>query len=151
MFRGGFIVLFTLMMVGGLTACAKRPPSVPRVPPAASEEAKRLKAPFGDTRLASSEIVADGKELYEGKGRCVVCHGVDGKADVAAARMHKPHPPRDFTDCDFHNRRTDGELFWVIKYGSPGSGMQALVPNMLTEEEAWHIVAYERSFCKGQG
>lgn len=145
-----FMVLFALM-VGGLAACAERPPAVPRVPPSASEEAKRLQAPFGDTRLASPEIVAGGKRLYEGKGRCVVCHGTSGKGDGPAAHMHKPHPPRDFTDCAFHKQRTEGELFWVIKYGSPGTGMQALVPHVLTEDEAWQIVAYERAFCKGQG
>ena len=46
--------------------------------------------------------------------------------------------------------RTDGEIFWIIENGSLGTGMQALVPAMLSEEEAWKIVAYVRSFCKTQ-
>jgi mono/diheme cytochrome c family protein len=62
--------------------------------------------------------------------------------------MQATHPPRDFTDCAFQQARDDGELFWVIKYGSPGTGMQALIPNILNEEEGWKVVAYLRSLCK---
>jgi hypothetical protein len=36
----------------------------------------------------------------------------------------------------------------VIKNGSPGTGMPALLKGgVLTEEEAWTIIAYERTFC----
>ena len=51
--------------------------------------------------------------------------------------------------ASFTKKRNDGELFWVVKNGSPGTGMPALVKgNVLTEEEAWTIIAYERTFCK---
>ena len=33
--------------------------------------------------------------------------------------------------------------------GSAGTGMVSLVPAAITEEEAWTIINYERSFCKG--
>ena len=62
--------------------------------------------------------------------------------------MHRPHAPRDFTDCRFQGEREDGELFWIIKNGSPGTGMVQLVPGMLSETEAWKLVAYIRTFCK---
>ena len=111
------------------------------------EEALSYKAPFGDSRTAPPEIVAAGKALYEGKGRCDFCHGISGKGDGPAAHMQPLHPPTDFTNCAFQEKREDGELLWILKYGSPGTGMQPLIPALLSEEEGWKVVAYVRTFC----
>ncbi len=137
-------LLFAVVILSG----ASRPPTEDRVPEAHSEKAKALHAPFGDTRTASVEVVAAGKALYDGKGQCSLCHGISGKGDGPASHMQANHPPRNFTDCAFQKEREDGELFWIIKYGSPGTGMQALIPHMLNEEEGWKLVAYLRTFCK---
>lgn len=131
-----------------ILSCAEsRHPTVDRVPSSSMAEALSYKAPFGDARAAPPDIVANGKKLYEGKGQCSLCHGVNGKGDGPAAHMHGIHPPRNFTDCSFQKEREDGELFWIIKNGSPNTGMKSLIPSMLTEEEGWKIVAYLRSFC----
>jgi len=137
------LVLAVVLLMG-----VAPPPTKNRVPTAHSDKAKALHAPFGDARTAPAEIVAAGKILYEGKGTCPLCHGIGGKGDGPASHMQTAHPPRNFTDCAFQQARVDGELFWVIKYGSPGTGMQALIPALLTEEEGWKVVAYLRSFCK---
>jgi len=129
-------------------SCGSRPPIDDRVPPAHIEKAISLKAPFGDARNASPEIVDAGKALYEGKGTCHLCHGVNGKGDGPATHMHVKNHPRDFTDCAFQMDRDDGELFWIIKYGSAGTSMPATIPNLLSEEEGWKVVAYLRTFCK---
>lgn len=144
----GVALLATLAL--GILSCAGHPPLEPRVTGAQAEEAKRLTAPFGNARRAPADIVAAGKVLYEGKGACFYCHGLRGRADEPGARMFTPNPPRDFSDCNWHNERTDGEIFWIIKNGSLGTGMQALIPGMLNEDEAWRIVAYVRAFCKTQ-
>lgn len=143
----GSITLGLVLSLATLS-CGSRPPIDDRVPTAHLEKAIALKAPFGDARQASSEIVAAGKALYEGKGTCHLCHGISGKGDGAAMHMHPKNPPRDFTDCAVQRDRDDGELFWIIKYGSPGTAMQALIPNILSEEEGWKVVAYLRTFCK---
>lgn len=140
-------VLLLALALGSLS-CVERHPTEPRVPEHRMEEAHSWQAPFGDARQAQPEIVAEGKKLYEGKGSCVLCHGIEGKGDGPAAHMHRPHAPRNFTDCQFQKARTDGELFWIIKYGSPGTGMVPLVPGTLSEEEAWKLVAYVRTFCR---
>ncbi len=44
--------------------------------------------------------------------------------------------------------RTDGEMLWILKNGSPGTAMVSFVPLTLTEEEAWHVILYARSFGK---
>ena len=141
-------MLVGLMLTVVLLTGVAPPPTKNRVPTAHSDKAKALHAPFGDARTAPAEIVAVGKTLYGGKGTCFLCHGVDGKGNGPASHMQTAHPPRNFTDCAFQQARDDGELFWIIKYGSPGTGMQALIPALLTEEEGWKVVAYLRSFCK---
>lgn len=142
-----FAFVILSLILSGLS-CAERHPLQPRVPEHRMEEARGWKAPFGDAWAAQPDIIAEGKTLYEGKGACFLCHGLSGKGDGPAAHMHRPHAPRDFTDCSFQKARADGELFWIIKHGSPGTGMVPLVPGTLKEEEAWKLVAYLRTFCK---
>ncbi|HSL02584.1 MAG TPA: c-type cytochrome [Nitrospiraceae bacterium] len=145
----GFFMLPAMMAVATIAAGAPLHPAEDRVPPSAMKEALSYKAPFGETRTAPQEIVAAGKALYEGKGSCHLCHGISGKGDGPAAHMQK-HLPTDFTNCAFQKEREDGELFWIIKYGSPGTGMQPLIPALLSEVEGWKVVAYVRTFCAGQ-
>lgn len=126
----------------------EKDPLKPRVPPAESDEAKKLTTPlFKKAKQAPAKIVEEGKALYEGKATCFNCHGKAGKGDGAAGAMLDPGP-RDFTNCEFQKKRTDGELFWVVKNGIQGTGMMALTPMVVTEEEAWKTIAYVRSFCK---
>lgn len=145
----GFRVLVSIIgiFIAVVTACATRHATEDGVPPSAKQEALSYKAAFGEARTAPPEIVAAGKALYEGKGRCFFCHGMSGKGDGPAAHMHATNGPRDLTDCVFQKERTDGELFWILKYGEPGTGMQRFIPGQLSEEEGWKIVAYIRTFC----
>jgi len=146
-----YFMLPAMMALITIAACAPRQPTGARdVPPSAREEALGYKAPFGDTHTAPPEIVAAGKALYEGKGGCHLCHGISGKVDGPAAHLNLANPPSDFTSCAFQKEHKDGELFWIIKYGSPGTGMQSLIPALLSKEEGWKVVAYVRTFCAAQ-
>ncbi len=112
-----------------------------RVPPDQIEEARTWKNPFPNT----SENIEKGKKIFHGKAFCVTCHGKDGKGlgNIPGLRGKLP---RDFTDKAWQATRTDGELFWILKNGSPGTDMASFVPLVLTEEEAWHVLLYVRSF-----
>jgi cytochrome c553 len=93
-------------------------------------------------------LIAKGKALYEGKAFCKVCHGPDGKGlgkDIAPGSLKGPLP-RNFTDKKWQAARTDGELFWILKNGSKGTAMAPFIPLILTEEEAWQVLRYVRSF-----
>lgn len=144
-------ILITMMMffTGNLAlAGTERDPLKPRVPKEQRGAAKKLKSPFyKNSKKASPDIVAEGKKIFEGKGTCFNCHGKTGKGDGPAGKVLNP-APRNFTNCKFHKKRKDGELFWIIKNGSPGTGMVPLIPSAITEEEAWKVIAYERSFCE---
>ena len=132
------------LLVGGLTWAADPAVLRPRVPRDQIEAARTMTNPFP----ASEEMIAKGKALYEGKAFCKTCHGADGKglgADIAPGSLKGPLP-RNFTDKAWQAARTDGELFWILKNGSKGTAMASFIPLVLTEEEAWQVLQYVRSF-----
>ncbi|WP_447969590.1 c-type cytochrome [Nitrospira sp. M1] len=139
-------VLF--LSAGMAVAGPEKDPLKPRVPAAERGKAKKMKTDlYKRAKKASPEIIAEGKKIYEGKGTCVNCHGKSGQGDGPAGAVLTPGP-RNFTNCKFHKKRKDGEMFWVIKHGSPGTGMVSLNPSAINDEETWKVIAYERSLCK---
>ena len=116
----------------------------PRVPAEQIEAARSVTSPYP----FSSEMIDKGKKLFEGKAFCRACHGADGKGlgkDIEPGSLKGPLP-RNFTDKAWQAARTDGELFWILKNGSPGTDMASFIPLVLTEEEAWQVLSYVRSF-----
>ena len=110
---------------------------VPRVPPELLEDVREHESPF----LESPEILEEGRQIYFGKGLCVTCHSKNGMG------VRLPgHSPRNFTDSKWQDLRTDGELMWVLKNGSPGTGMPIRVGKVITEEEGWKVIQFIRSF-----
>lgn len=134
-----------LLLSASVVGAEEKDPLKTRVPADQLADAKANKNPVA----SSPESIAKGKALYEGKGTCFNCHGKNGDGQGEAGKILNPSP-RDFTNCKFHKKRKDGELLWIIKNGSAGTGMVSLIPAAITEEEAWHIINYERSFCKGE-
>ena len=147
----GMLTAAMFLMTGLALAGAEKDPLKPRVPAAERSKAKKMKTPlYKRASKASPEIVAEGKALYKGKGTCINCHGELGDGNGPAGKVLNPGP-RNFTNCKFHKKRKDGEMMWIIGNGSPGTGMVALAPpkgSTITEEEAWKIIAYERTFCQ---
>ena len=116
----------------------------PRVPVDQLQQVRTWKNPLP----ATDETIDKGKKLFEGKAFCTTCHGRDGKglgADIEPGTLKGPLP-RNFTDKDWQTARTDGELLWILKNGSKGTAMAPFIPLILTEEEAWQVLLYVRSF-----
>ena len=134
--------MLVLALPGALIA-AERDPLQARVPKDQMASAKALTNPF----LATPENVAIGDGLFHAKGTCFVCHGDKGLGDGPAAVGFDPSP-RNFTNPAFHKARTDGELMWVLKNGSPGTAMVPMVGSVINEDEAWMIILYERSLAQ---
>ncbi len=125
---------------------------VKRVPTSELAKAKAVKPPIE----ATPEVLAEGKEIFLGRGGCISCHGAEGKGDGAAA-SNLPIQPRNFTNPKFKKYRTAGELMWVLKNGSmgqsgkvPGTGMLPVVQpkGFISEEEGWKVLLYELSLGK---
>lgn len=117
----------------------------PRVPADKLAEARALTNPL----LDSAEIREKGKALYNGKGTCFNCHGTGGAGNGPAAAKLDPSP-RNFHHRGFWRHRTEGEIFWVIKHGSPGTAMVGF-GNMLSDEEIWTLVRYLHGFAMERG
>jgi mono/diheme cytochrome c family protein len=97
---------------------------------------------------ATGAHVQAGKKLYAETAKplaCMNCHGQqgDGAGPIGAALVP---PPRNFTCGATMKDITDGQLFWVIKNGSQGTGMMAF-PG-LSDEEVWQIIHYLRSLAQ---
>jgi len=141
-----FLGLVSLLLISVPQASAiERHIMAPRVPADKIQEARALKSPVPE----STQAVAKGKEIYEGKGSCFNCHGSTGRGDGPGGLSLDPSP-RNFWHHGMWRHRSEGEIFWVIKYGSSGTGM---IPfgGLLSDEEIWTVIQYERSFGKGHG
>ncbi|MBX3346845.1 MAG: c-type cytochrome [Nitrospira sp.] len=117
----------------------------PRVPADKLAEARALRSPVPD----SPQTIEQGKALYAGKGTCINCHGAEGDGNGPLAAQLNP-APRNFQHHGFWRHRTEGEIFWVIKHGSPGTSMIGF-GEQLTDEEIWAIIQYERTFRRHHG
>jgi len=129
-----------LFLMLSLSFAAEADLSKPRVPLGKIDQAKDMKNPFE----ANTENISKGRELFLNKGTCFTCHGKEGNGNGLAAPGLDPSP-RNFTNAAFHALRSDGELFWVIREGIPGTAMMPMVGSVITEEEAWLVLLYERS------
>lgn len=140
-------LLTTALLIGAMSFTvwsADQAALRPRVPPDQIERARQMTNPYAPT----PDIIEQGKRLFEGKAFCRTCHGLDGKglgSDVDPDNFRGPLP-RNFTDKEWQQARTDGELFWILKNGSKGTAMAPFIPLVLTEEEAWKVISYVRSF-----
>lgn len=141
------LALCAVLVTGGapLSVAAERHMMQPRVPADKLTEARALTSPLPD----ASESVEQGKVLYNGKGTCFNCHGKDGSGNGPVAAQLDPSP-RNFQHDGFWRHRTEGEIFWVIKHGAPGTAMVGFA-DVLSDEEIWAIIQYERRFSGTHG
>ena len=94
-------------------------------------EATKRKNPLTTT----VDIVAGGNKLF---GRnCTECHGREGTGIGRAANLRS-------ADVQY---LTDGELFWRITNGKPGTRMPSF--SRLPEPQRWQIVAFLRTLKAG--
>ncbi len=100
----------------------------------APAQARALASPLD---LSDADLSA-GQEAYESK--CAGCHGRAGKGGAAPAAGGPA--PSDLTRPDLRTH-TDGEIYWVIANGIPGSGMPAATG--LSETARWQLVAWVRN------
>jgi mono/diheme cytochrome c family protein len=113
----------------------------PRKTATAPEEYLKMTNPLP----ASAANVKAGKTLFLQTATplaCAQCHGEkgDGQGIMGAALVP---PPRNFTCGQMMKALSEGQLFWVIKNGSFGTGMMAFAG--LSDESIWQIIQYMRS------
>lgn len=117
---------------------SQTPKAETRAPGAISPEAARQVNPVKST----AESIAKGKKWYGYD--CAMCHGKqgDGKGEVVAAMKLKMS---DLTSIATLKNVTDGELFYIIKYGR---GLMPPEGERLKATELWNLVNYVRSIAQ---
>ncbi len=116
-----------------------------------SQERKTPKAPAKFYKAENpikptTANLSAGKVLYLKEAKpiaCVKCHGEKGDGEGKMSKGMKP-PPRNFTCKSMMDKIPDGQLFWIIKKGSKGTGMMPF--KALTDKEIWRLVGYIRQF-----
>lgn len=95
---------------------------------------------------ATPQNILAGKTLFHVDAKpsaCRICHGISG--DGLGILFHRVKPkPRNFTCVYTMEELPDGQLFWVIKNGSPGTAMPSF--NYLDDDQVWQLILYLRSF-----
>ena len=99
--------------------------------------------------LTATDAALDaGALLYQdrkGQPQCAICHGKSGDGRGALSGQYDP-PPRNFACAKTINGIADGQLFWIIRFGSPGTAMP---PHpKLSDEQVWQLVLYLRQLAK---
>lgn len=106
------------------------------------------RAPDDVYKRANPVTVASkqGEQLYfdevPGRYSCSTCHGRTGNGKGPMSSHFTP-PPRNLA-CIRTTNIPDGQVFWTIKNGSPGTDMPA--HKNFSDDQIWQIVAYVRSF-----
>ena len=139
------LVAVTMLCVALPAGAAERHMMQSVVPADKLAEARALKSPLSNTPA----VIEQGKAVYNGKGGCVTCHGIDGDGNGPAAASMNPSP-RNFQHHGFWRHRAEGEVFWAIKYGSSGTAMIAF-GSVLSDNEIWAVIQYEQTFAGVHG
>jgi mono/diheme cytochrome c family protein len=116
----------------------------PRKTVTAPEEFLKMTNPLP----ASSDVVQSGKALFLQTAKpiaCAMCHGNEGNGQGFMGAALIP-PPRNFTCGSMMKDIPDGQLFWIIKNGSPGTGMMSFAG--LPDDEIWQLIRHIRSLAK---
>ncbi len=88
----------------------------------------------------TSETLREGRALF--LEHCTVCHGLTGQGDGPAAAGLEPRPA-DLTAAHV-DEHTDGDLFWWLTHGMPGTAMPAWQEH-LTASARWRLVQHLRA------
>jgi mono/diheme cytochrome c family protein len=93
--------------------------------------------------IPASASVKAGKEIFEKSAKpmaCKMCHGKKGNGAGKLGKALSPKP-RNFTCSETMKHISPGQMFWIIKNGSKGTGMVAH-GKTLKDKQIWDVVKY---------
>jgi mono/diheme cytochrome c family protein len=115
-----------------------------RKTPTAPEKFLKMQnpVPLNDKTLKAAETI------YQLQGKpiaCKTCHGAKGDG-IAESGFESTPLPRNFSCAKTMKALPDGQLFWIIRNGSPKTSMFAF-PS-LSDDQVWQLIHYIRQFSK---
>ena len=131
------VLMASALVLSGGMAYSEEPVPLPEVP--AEYADKKMPAGW----LTDAKVIEEGALIYSGEVNpqvnCASCHGKDGKPVKKGAR--------DFRDKAQMGRMSDAFWYWRVSEGVPKTKMKAW-KSMLSEEQIWQVIAFERQFSK---
>ena len=97
---------------------------------------------------ATPQNLRIGEQFYlgtDGNESCALCHGRQGDGRGELAKQYEPRP-RNFTCAKTVLEVPDGQLFWIIRFGSPGTAMPPHAK--FSDEQIWQLVLHLRRLAK---
>lgn len=91
---------------------------------------------------ASADAEA-GKKIFQKTAKpmaCKMCHGNTGAGNGKLGKILNPRP-RNFACSATMKHVSPGQMFWIIKNGSKGTGMVAH-GKTLSDKQIWNVVKY---------
>ena len=141
-----YILVICLLMVMGFPASLLAKGECPqdRKTPTAPKEFLSMKNPLP----LNARILKVGEDLFQIKGKpitCKTCHGVNGDGKSESG-FESALPARNFTCAETMGTLPDGQLFWIIRNGSPTTSMFSY--SDLSDDQIWQLIHYIRKFLK---
>jgi len=115
-----------------------------RKTPTAPQEFLKMQNPVS----LNDKTLKAGETIFQLQGKpiaCKTCHGTKGDGKAMSGFESTPLP-RDFTCAETMKALPDGQLFWIVRNGSPKTSMFAF-PS-LTDDQVWQLIHYIRQFFK---
>jgi mono/diheme cytochrome c family protein len=88
----------------------------------------------------SDEVIAEAAAHWA--DHCATCHGNDGSGQIPMSQQM--YPPAPDMRKDSTQKKTDGELFYIIENGIRLSGMPAWGGSKAGEQASWKLVHFIR-------
>ena len=132
------MVIFSLFAVGSALAKPAKCPQPRKTKSAPGSLAKK--------KIPGKADAKRGKKIYTKTAKpmaCKMCHGDKGDGNGKLGAALKPKP-RNFTCSKTMKKVSAGQMFWIIKNGSKGTGMVAH-GKTLKDGQIWDVVKYIRS------
>lgn len=106
-------------------------------------EAAKIKNPVA----ADAASIASGREVFQHS--CASCHGESGKGGIVTSLIEdRGGPPTpDLTDDQWDFGASDGEIFSVVKNGTPPDLFMGPWDGRLSDAEIWNVVNYIKSLA----
>ena len=139
-FKGGEQVAAASGKAGGPSGQCPQPRKTKKAPASFLNRKNPLPATPANIEAGKRLFMKDAKPVA-----CMQCHGkrADGNGPLGGGLNPKP---RNFTCGSMMEKIPDGQLFWIIKNGSPGTGMMPFPK--LKDQQVWQLIHFIRSVAR---
>tara|TARA_B100001123_G_C15243719_1_gene1000055 strand:+ start:258 stop:689 length:432 start_codon:yes stop_codon:yes gene_type:complete len=130
------MLIFSLCAVGSTFAKAAKCPQPRKTKAAPGGIAKKKIPGSADAKRGEKIFMKTAKPMA-----CKMCHGAKGDGGGKLGAALKPKP-RNFACKETMKKVSPGQMYYIIKNGSKGTGM---AKQLLKDKEIWDVIKFIRT------